>query len=1161
MTKNRNIFLTTLVAAASAAALSAVPAWADGDTTVWIDGSGATVSGTSYDGDITLNFGEDFAGINADNAGTLNSSEYGGGLQGSWLFYGQADIKSYTFSGNVSGSGFLGVVIDVGNQSAELDMTGANVANFSGQLMGLNAWNRGYTVMLGGEQWTNVEYVFGGVSREWWGSGHDSDTAYTNAAEGNYYALAGDGNASSGYETDTLKLSESTKLAGVTGTSAEFSANNINFSSREYIAAENSGTTLTITGSGSYAFYGTVGADSSGNVNVLDIAMAGSGSQTFGGTNYIGNVAVSAGTLSLVGTTTISGSVTVSENANLVLADNVVFELSVASDGAYNVAVISGAGSVVFEGENGSIGWSDLTESNFAVAGVGISESGRVADFSVATNGVVSFSLANLDLTWSGSSGAHWNTSDANWTSNGTSYTFFSGDNVTFGAAGDSTGTAKGVVLDSGTPITVGDMTVAGGEYSVQGSGTVSGNTLTVASGAILHVGNAYTTATELDFNEIKLAGKLTYQDASSNWKSLEFTEEGAWLFMYDCDTTTGLVIGETKVSANAIISAQWKGKLNLGALSGSANLDITGPTQNEAFYITISDTRDYTGTVSFNNGGGATTYVTLTAAETSAYDNRSEKFVIDSNVSFDVNGNSDTTFELVLAGGTLDSSSTPNGNSPRTAKQLPTVTLTADSTVHAGSGNGYITFGMLATEYGEADLYLGGNTLTKTGGGTFFLVNTSVYNSTAKDDAAAGTIAVSAGTLELDGADASRAAITVASGATLDIANDSGNNSSTVGALTSSGTVNVESDATLSISGDSAISGALSIAGTLAVTNGATVDLTGVTSSQAGGAGTLVISGEGSTVKASLLAHGWNGRETNFGSDMYNATLQIADGGTLEVTAAQTSAETSGGDRAFSVTSGTGTYRYSGEGTSYIDNVSSRNIHIADGSTLDFDVANADATLDVAMKIASGMADSDASNTTTSTGALVKTGAGTLVLSGDNDYSGGTTIAEGMLVVGSGNALGSGTVSIEGGSQLSINSDVTLTNAISLVLTEAYLVSSSADADLVAIAAADSVTYAITGEGTLNATITISADENIKGILADEESCEFAIIGCDYNGDDITLVLGDDLAASYSLSYVSNGVYAISTPEPSMFGVIAGLGALALVATRRHRRRHGRKA
>ncbi|AQS71541.1 phosphatase PAP2 family protein [Streptomyces pactum] len=48
--------------------------------------------------------------------------------------------------------------------------------------------------------------------------------------------------------------------------------------------------------------------------------------------------------------------------------------------------------------------------------------------------------------------------------------------------------------------------------------------------------------------------------------------------------------------------------------------------------------------------------------------------------------------------------------------------------------------------------------------------------------------------------------------------------------------------------------------------------------------------------------------------------------------------------------------------------------------------------------------------------GALVKHGSGTLTLTGDNDYTGGSTLEEGVLATGSTNALGCGDVRVKGG-------------------------------------------------------------------------------------------------------------------------------------------------
>ena len=67
-------------------------------------------------------------------------------------------------------------------------------------------------------------------------------------------------------------------------------------------------------------------------------------------------------------------------------------------------------------------------------------------------------------------------------------------------------------------------------------------------------------------------------------------------------------------------------------------------------------------------------------------------------------------------------------------------------------------------------------------------------------------------------------------------------------------------------------------------------------------------------------------------------------------------------------------------------------------------------------------------------TGGLVKRGAGNLILTGVNTYSGGTTVETGILYVGSGKgALGTGGVTINAGARLSVSAtdDVTVGNAL----------------------------------------------------------------------------------------------------------------------------------
>ena len=64
---------------------------------------------------------------------------------------------------------------------------------------------------------------------------------------------------------------------------------------------------------------------------------------------------------------------------------------------------------------------------------------------------------------------------------------------------------------------------------------------------------------------------------------------------------------------------------------------------------------------------------------------------------------------------------------------------------------------------------------------------------------------------------------------------------------------------------------------------------------------------------------------------------------------------------------------------------------------------------------------------------ALVKTGTGTLTLSGANTYSGGTTIANGTVVPGNGSAFGTGTVTVDSGATAYPVTSMTLTNPLVL--------------------------------------------------------------------------------------------------------------------------------
>jgi len=114
----------------------------------------------------------------------------------------------------------------------------------------------------------------------------------------------------------------------------------------------------------------------------------------------------------------------------------------------------------------------------------------------------------------------------------------------------------------------------------------------------------------------------------------------------------------------------------------------------------------------------------------------------------------------------------------------------------------------------------------------------------------------------------------------------------------------------------------------------------------------------------------------------------------------------------------------------------SAGNVNLANGSTLRWESNNSQ-DLGARLKVADGATATikfdNASTATTfnggmnfGTGALVKSGAGDLILAAANTFSGGLTVAQGKVTVGDAGALGTGTATIGNAGTMVINQSVT---------------------------------------------------------------------------------------------------------------------------------------
>ena len=196
------------------------------------------------------------------------------------------------------------------------------------------------------------------------------------------------------------------------------------------------------------------------------------------------------------------------------------------------------------------------------------------------------------------------------------------------------------------------------------------------------------------------------------------------------------------------------------------------------------------------------------------------------------------------------------------------------------------------------------------------------------------------------------------------------------------------------------------------------------------------------------------------------------------------------------------------------------------------------------------GVAREQARNDRVYVGSLAKFGNGTIVLSGDNSFSGGTTLHQGGLVAASASAFGSGDVSVFGGT-LSTRSASTVTIGGGLTLGAA----STLDLGLGAgFGIGTSWLLDIDGLSIFDGTLSLSFLDGF-----DFSQGVYGLIGSDdYHGQFANYAFsGLDSGYAASVFYTADGVALSITavPEPETYALmLGGLALMAWVARRRQR-------
>ena len=550
--------------------------------------------------------------------------------------------------------------------------------------------------------------------------------------------------------------------------------------------------------------------------------------------------------------------------------------------------------------------------------------------------------------------------------------TINNGGTVNYNSSDNQIPDAANVTLNSGGTLAFGarQETIGQTSPSVAGSFTMSGGSLTISSGTLT-----------LNRNPTITGGTVTITSSGTMVANQELIMDGGSLDV----TYTGASSAGLNLRGGAGTGITYRSNGASGAsLSSSGGGTGTALSLNTAgtTVFTINDAAgvDPEMTISMkltgNNGlqkEGAGTLV-LSGANTYSATASTGTIINNGILSVTSDGNLGTSGKAItLGGGTLKITGA-GFNSARA------FTLTQNSTINNASGGSATLTGGLAK---------GGKNITFTGTGGTTFIGTTPISGTAD-------VIADATTLEYDVAQTYVGPTFVRNAGTLKLGAANAMPTSTRSALTldDSGTGN----SIFNLNGNSAVVASLSGASSSSATLGSGTLTIGTSSGSATFTGAISGSG-GSLVKD-------NGSTlTLSGNNSFGGTLTVQGGTVATATVNNDSANGPLGSSPNSVTLGassaTGTLEYTGNTAS-----STKKFTMAASGTGVFQIDNSGQNLTL-----SGLIDGS--------GALTKTGSGTLSLSAANTYAGDTTISTGTLHLGASGVIpdgpGKGDVSVGG--------------------------------------------------------------------------------------------------------------------------------------------------